>query len=146
MEGQLDDFDGQEAALSVLPETTELLETMKERVAQTQSRLAGDTAAPFDPLTGQPINKLPARVKINLSRSRFSRCDETPQEVLAEQHSKINELMRRTEELYEDEDFKPRWAEAEKYKKDWKETMAYIEVQKKNGLPLATAPATAIGA
>ena len=143
---QLDDFDGQQAALTVLPETTDLLETMKERVEETQSRLAGGTAAPFDPLTGQPINKLPARVKVNSSRSRFSRCDEAPPEVLAEQHSKIKELMRRTEELYEDEDFKPRWAEAEKYKKDWKETMAYIEVQKKNGLPLATAPATAIGA
>ena len=143
---QLDDFDGQQAALTVLPETTDLLETMKERVAQTQSRLAGDTAAPFDPLTGQPIAKLPTRVKIKLSRSRYSRCDEAPPEVLAEQLSKIKELMRKTEELYQDEDFKPRWAEAEKHKKDWKETMAYIEVQKKNGLPLATAPATAIGA
>ncbi len=143
---QLDDFDGQQAALTVLPETTDLLETMKERVEETQSRLAGGTAAPFDPLTGQPINKRPARVKVNSSRSRYSRCDEAPPEVLAEQLSKIKELMRKTEELYEDEDFKPRWAEAEKYKKDWKETIAYIEVQEKNGLPLATAPATAIGA
>ena len=146
VEDQLDDFDGQQAALSVLPETTELLETMKESVAETQSRLAGDATAPFDPLTGQPIAKLPTRVKIKLSRSRFNRCDEAPPEVLAEQLSKIKELMRKTEELYEDEDFKPRWAEAEKHKKDWKETMAYIEVQKKNGLPLATAPATAMGA
>ena len=146
VEEQLDEFDCQQAALSVLPETTELLETMKEDVEETQSRLASGTAAPFDPLTGRAITKLPARVKVNLSRSRFSRCDESPPEVLAEQLSKINELMRKTEELYEDEDFKPRWAEAEKHKKDWKETIAYIEVQKKNGLPLATAPATAIGA
>ncbi len=146
VDDQLDDFDGQQADLSVLPETTDLLEAMKEDIEETQSRLAGNSAAPFDPLTGQSINKLPARVKANSSRSRFSRCDESPPEVMAEQLSKINEQMRRTEELYEDEDFKPRWAEAEKHKKDWKETMAYIEVQKKNGLPLATAPATAMGA
>ena len=142
---QLDDFDGKQAALTVLPETTELLETMKENVAETQSRLAGNSEAPFDPLTGQSINKLPARVKANLSLSRFSRSDETPQKVMAEQLSRIDKLMRRTEELYEDEDFKPRWAEEEKHKNDWKETMAYIEAHKKNHQPLAIAPATAIG-
>ena len=142
---QLDDFDGKQAALTVLPETTELLETMKENVAETQSRLAGNSEAPFDPLTGQSINKLPARVKANLSLSRFSRSDETPQKVMAEQLSRIDKLMRRTEELYEDEDFKPRWAEEEKHKNDWKETMAYIEAHKKNHQPLTIAPATAIG-
>ena len=142
---QLDDFDGKQAALTVLPETTELLETMKENVAETQSRLAGNSEAPFDPLTGQSINNLPARVKANLSLSRFSRSDETPQKVMAEQLSRIDKLMRRTEELYEDEDFKPRWAEEEKHKNDWKETMAYIEAHKKNHQPLAIAPATAIG-
>ena len=142
---QLDDFDGKQAALTVLPETTELLETMKENVEETQSRLAGNSEAPFDPLTGQSINKLPARVKANLSLSRFSRSDETPQKVMAEQLSRIDKLMRRTEELYEDEDFKPRWAEEEKHKNEWKETMAYIEAHKKNHQPLAIAPATAIG-
>ena len=142
---QLDDFDGQEAALTVLPETTELLATMKENVEETQSRLAGNSAAPFDPLTGQSINKRPARVKASLSRSRFSRSDETPQKVMAEQLSRIDKLMRRTEELYEDEDFKPRWAEEEKHKNDWKETMAYIEAHEKNHQPLTIAPATAIG-
>ena len=139
---QLDDFDGQQAALTVLPETTDLLETMKERVAQTQSRLAGDTAAPFDPLTGQPINKLPARVKVNSSRSRYSRCDEAPPEVLAEQLSRINKLMRRTEELYEDEDFKPRWAELMNYKKERKDLRVFLEAQRENGL-LSTTPSAA---
>ena len=139
---QLDDFDGQQAALTVLPETTDLLETMKERVAQTQSRLAGDTTAPFDPLTGQPIAKLPTRVKIKLSRSRFNRCDESPPEVLAEQLSKIKELMRKTEELYEDEDFKPRWAAMMKHKKERKDLRVFLEAQRENGL-LSTTPSAA---
>ena len=146
VEEQLDDFDGQQAALTVLPETTELLETMKENVEETQSRLAGDSAAPFDPLTGQPINKLPACVKVNLSRYRFSRCDEAPPEVLAEQHSKIKELMRQVKELSENEDYKRRRAEKEKYEKGLGDTMAYIDAQKKSNRPFTTAPATAIGA
>ena len=132
---QLDDFDGQQAALTVLPETTELLETMKENVEETQSRLAGNSAAPFDPLTGQSINKRPARVKASISRSRFSRSDESPQKVMAQQLSRIDKLMRRTEELYEDEDFKPRWAELMNYKKERKELGDFLKVQRESDLP-----------
>ena len=132
---QLDDFDGKQAALTVLPETTELLETMKENVEETQSRLAGNSAAPFDPLTGQSINKRPARVKASISRSRFSRSDESPQEVMAGQLSRIDKLMRRTEELYEDEDFKPRWAELMNYKKERKELGDFLKVQRESDLP-----------
>ena len=90
--------------------------------------------APFDPLTGQAITALPARVKANAERSLFNRCDEAPQEVMAQQLSKIKQLMRQAEELSEDEDYKRRWAKAEKHEKGWAETMAYID-----------APATAIG-
>ncbi len=144
--GQLDDFDGKQADFTVLPEITDLLETMKKGVEETQSRLAGDTTAPFDPLTGQPFTTLPARVKVNPVSSRFSRCYESPPEVLAEQLSQINEQMRRTEELYEDEDFKPRWEEWKKHKKGWEGVGVYLEVHNRTGLPLSRAHEIAEGA
>ena len=134
VEGQLDEYECDQSDPPDIPEITEQLETMKEDIEETQSRLAGDSEAPFDPLTGQAITALPARVKANAERSLFNRCDEAPQEVMAQQLSKIKQLMRQAEELSEDEDYKRRWAKAEKHEKGWAETMAYID-----------APATAIG-
>ena len=134
VEDQLDEYECDQSDPPDIPEITEQLETMKKDVEETQSRLASASEAPFDPLTGQPINKRPARVKANAERSLFNRCDEAPQEVMAQQLSKIKQLMRQAEELSEDEDYKRRWAKAEKHEKGWAETMAYID-----------APATAIG-
>ena len=134
VEDQLDEYECDQSDPPDIPEITEQLETMKKDVEETQSRLAGDSEAPFDPLTGQAITALPARVKANAGRSLFNRCDEAPQEVMAQQLSKIKQLMRQAEELSEDEDYKRRWAKAEKHEKGWAETMAYID-----------APATAIG-
>ncbi len=134
VEDQLDEYECDQSDPPDIPEITEQLETMKKDVEETQSRLAGDSEAPFDPLTGQAITALPARVKANAGRSLFNRYDEAPQEVMAQQLSKIKQLMRQAEELSEDEDYKRRWAKAEKHEKGWAETMAYID-----------APATAIG-
>ena len=135
VEDQLDEYDCDQSDPPDIPEITEQLETMKEDIEETQSRLAGDSEAPFDPLNGQPFTTLPARVKIDAERSPFNLCDEAPQEVLAQQLSKIKQLMRQVKELSEDEDYKRRWPKAEKHAKGWAETMAYID-----------APATAIGA
>ncbi len=146
VEDQLDEYDHDQSDPPDIPEITEQLETMQENVEETQSRLAGDPAAPFDPLTGQPFTALPARVKINAERNPLNPRDEAPQEVLAQQLSKIKELKRRAEELSQDEDYKRRWAQAEKHENDWAESMAYSAAHYKNNQPYPTGPATAIRA
>ncbi len=145
VEDQLDEYDSDQSDPPDIPEITEQLETMKEAIEETQSRLAGASEAPFDPLTGLPFTTLPVGVKIDAKRSPFKLCDEAPQEVLAQQLGKVNELMRQVKELSEDEDYKRRWAKEEKHENGWEETMAYIETHKKNNQPLTIAHTTAIG-
>ena len=140
VEDQLDEYDCDQSDPPDIPEITEQLETMKEDIEETQSRLARDPAAPFDPLNGQPFTTLPARVKVNTERSPFNRCDEAPQEVLAQQRSKIKQLMRQAEELSQDEDYKRRRAALEKARKDSKELRVFLDAHKHSIVPPPQVP------
>ena len=146
MQNQFDEYDSEKTSLPDVHEITDLLETMDQDVLETQSRLASEPSAPFDPLTGKPFTKLPACVIVKVSPSRFSRNDETPQEVLADQRNEIKDLIRQAKELSEDEDYKRERAKIEKHNNDWDETMAYIRAKENNSPPLTTAPAVAVGA
>ncbi len=146
VDDQFEEYDLDKTSLPDVYEITDLLETMDKDIAQNQSRLVSDPSAPFDPLTGKPFTKLPACVKVKVSHSRFSRNDETPQEIMADHRSKIKDLMRQAKELSEDEDYKRERAKIEKHNNDWDETMAYIRAKEKTSPPLTTAPAVAAGA
>ena len=143
VDDQLTDYDPEKDNLPDIPEINELLDKMVESIKKTQTRLARDPAAPFDPLTGQPITKLPAGVKVNTRRLGLGRCNEPPQEVMQEQLRHIDKLRRAAKELSEDEDYKQRWAMRENRKKEGKEAMAYIEAQKKANPSIAAAFAAA---
>ena len=146
MQGQFDEYDPEKASIPDVHEITDLLETMDKDVSETQSRLASDPSAPFDPLTGKPFTKLPVCVKVKVSTSRFSRNDETPQEVMADQRSKIKDLMLQARELSEDKAYKRKRARIEKHNEKLDELGPFLEAQKKNSPPVTTAPAVAVGA
>ena len=101
--------------LSDLSEITELLEDLQEDVENTLSNLARDDVAPFDPLTGQSITELPTGVRTRSKLDRLIHDEVKPQERLEEQLSRIKRLMRKAEELAQDEDNKQEQDVAETY-------------------------------
>ena len=100
---------------SDLSEITGLLEDMQENVESTLSDLARDNVAPFDPLTGQSITELPTGVQTRSKLDRLIHDEVKPQERLEEQLSRIKRLMRKAEELAQDEDDNQEPEEAETY-------------------------------
>ena len=106
-------FDPRESDVSNLPDTTELLEDMQKDVEESLSTLARDDVAPFDPLTGQAITKLPAGVKTNSGSRRSPLEDQDPQDVLEMQRNMTKELLRMAEEISENKDYKRRLAKLE---------------------------------
>jgi len=101
----------------------DLLELLEENVEESLSELARVNPAPVDPLTGQPFTTVPASVKIRTQDGLLTRCDESPQAVLAEQRSTIQELKRRAEAVPESENYQRLLAELQKDP----EYMAYLE-------------------
>ena len=137
------EYDPEKTDIPNVPGINDLLDTIVENIKETQSRLAQEPAAPFDPLNNQPITKLPSGVRVNRMRLGLGRCNEPPQEVMQDQLRHIEKLRRKTKELSEDEDYKRRWAMHENRTKEGKEAMAYIEAQKKKNPSLAAAYAAA---
>ena len=124
--------------MSSLPDTTQLLEELQENVEQSLSTLARDDIAPFDPLTGKAITRLPAGVKTSSSFSRSPLEDQDPKSVLEMQRIMAEELLLRAEEISENKDYKRRLAQLEEHKKNLEETEAFLEA---NGHPIGPLPA-----
>lgn len=103
----------------------DLLQLLEESVEESLSDLARLNPAPVDPLTGQPFTRVPASVKISTKDGLLIRCDENPQEVLAEQRSTIRKLKRRAEKVSESEDYQRRQAE----RQEEPEYLALLEEQ-----------------
>ena len=131
-------FDPRESDVSSLPDTTQLLEELQENVEQSLSTLARDDIAPFDPLTGKAITRLPAGVKTSSSFSRSPLEDQDPKSVLEMQRIMAEELLLRAEEISENKDYKRRLAQLEEHKKNLEETEAFLEA---NGHPIGPLPA-----
>ena len=131
-------FDPRKSDVSSLPETTELLEDLQEKVEESLSTLARDDVAPFDPLTGQAVTKLPAGVKISSGSSRSPLEEQDPKDVLEMQRNLTKELLRMAEEISEHKDYKRRLAQLEEHKKNLEETEAFLEA---NGHPIGPLPA-----
>ena len=131
-------FDPRESDVSNLPDTTELLEDMQKDVEESLSTLARDDVAPFDPLTGQAITKLPAGVKTNSGSRRSPLEDQDPQDVLEMQRNMTKELLRMAEEISENKDYKRRLAKLEEHKKNLEDTEGFLEA---NGHPIGPLPA-----
>jgi len=110
LDDELTEYDPRQSDLS---EITGLLEDLQEDVENTLSTLARADVAPFDPLTGQSITELPAGVRTRSKLNRRIHDEVKPQERLQEQLSRINQLMRRAEELARDEDGKKELEEVE---------------------------------
>ena len=89
----------------------EVLAMLEENVEKSLSGLAHVAAAPVDPLTGQPFTKVPACVKLRDSQDRLTRCSENPQEVFAEHRSRIQEMKRRAQAIFENEEYQRKRAE-----------------------------------
>ncbi len=134
VENQLTEYGPEKSDLPNLPETNDLLDTIVETIKKTQSGLAHGPSAPFDPLTGQPMTKLPAAVKVKAKDSLFTRCDEPPQEVLEDQLRRTKELRRAAKELSEDEGYKRKLAEQEDTRRKREELGVFLDAQKANGL------------
>ena len=101
LDDELTEFDPWQSDLS---EITDLLQTMQEHVEETLSALARDDVAPFDPLTGRAITKLPAGVQTRSRLDRLIHDEVKPQERLEKQLTRIKQLMRKAEKLAQDED------------------------------------------
>ncbi len=142
---QFNAYDSKETKIPDVHEINELLDILEKDIAETPSRLARNTEAPFDPLTGQPFTAFPARVEPKARLSHYVRTDLSPQDVMEMQLSQIRQLKRIAQELSEDEDYIRRRAEIENHNKKWDETMAYIEADKKKHQQLAIAAAPVIG-
>ena len=133
VEDQLTEYNPEKSDLPNLPETNDLLDTIVQTIKKTQSGLAHDPGAPFDPLTGKPLTKLPSSVRVKAKLSAYTRCDEPPQEVLEDQLRQAKELKRAAKELSEDEDYKRRAAEQEDNKQKWQDVEVFLDAQKANG-------------
>ena len=103
IDDELTEFDPRQSNLA---EITGLLEDLQEEIEDTLSALARDDVAPFDPLTGQSITELPAGVRTRSKLDRLIHDEVKPQERLQEQLRMITHLMRKAEELAQDEDDK----------------------------------------
>ena len=112
IDDELTEYDPRQSDLS---EITELLEVLQEKVEDSLSTLARDDVAPFDPLTGQSITELPAGVQTRSRLHRLIHDEVKPRERLEEQLSMIKHLMRKAEELAQDEDDKQELEVSETY-------------------------------
>ena len=128
IDDELTEYDPHQSDLSGI---TELLEDLQEDVENTLSSLARDDVAPFDPLTGQAITKLPAGVRTRSKLNRRIHDEVKPRERLQEQLGKINQLRRKAEELARAEDDKK---ELEEVKESGKQEPEEVEYSDKNEL------------
>ena len=133
VEDDLNGFDPRNSGVPNIPETNDLLQTMLESVEQSLSTISRDDVAPFDPLTGQAITKLPAGVKISSRTPRFTLEDQDPKAVLETQRKMIKKLMRKAKELSQNKLYKRRLAEIEKFNKDLDDTEVFLAA---NGYPI----------
>lgn len=124
IEDELDEFDHEQ---SDLPEITGLLGDLQEYVGKTLSAVEREDVAPFDPLTGQAITKLPTTVQTSARLARRNREDRPALEVLKDQRSQIKNLKHMAEELSQDEDYKRKQAELEENRKHNEETAAFLK-------------------
>ena len=127
IDDELTEYDPHQSDLS---EITALLEDLQEDVENTLSSLARDDVAPFDPLTGQAITKLPAGVRTRSKLNRRIHDEVKPQERLQKQLGKTKQLMRRAEDLSQAEDDKPELKEVEDSDKNELEETEEIKKQK----------------
>ncbi|MXZ20355.1 MAG: hypothetical protein F4Y84_07075 [Caldilineaceae bacterium SB0665_bin_25] len=94
--------------------TNDRLEMLEENVEMSLSALAHVEPVPVDPLTGLPFTRVPASVKFRIKDDLLTRCNEIPQQVLAEQRSTIRKLKRRAEAVAESENYQRLLAELQK--------------------------------
>ena len=114
MVDELTDFEADSPEIPDIPGMTRMLESFQEEIEKTRSALPHGDALPLDPLTGQPITKLPGGVQISPYAGYRNDFDQDPREGLAGQLYHIEEVKLLIKEVSEQALYKRRRAEQER--------------------------------